>query len=407
MRDVKPASMLTVEQAQEKLLTDVRPLDGDEMVPITEALNRVTAGEIISDMKVPPADNSSMDGFALCTEGLVAPVTLAVSQRIAAGDIGVSLKPGTAARIFTGAPIPQGANAVVMQEDCNYDSRTVTVNELPSPGRNVRLAGEDIEIGDLVLEPGVRLQPQDIGLLASLGICELSVSRKSRVAIFSTGDELVNPGDVLPPGHIYNSNRFTLTALLQRLGCEVLDMGIIRDSLSATEEAFKEASGTADLIVTSGGVSVGEEDYVRVAADALGHIDLWKISIKPGKPVTYGRINDTPFIGLPGNPVSVFVTFLLFVRPYILKQMGARRLSLPGFDVMVDFDWSKPSARRSYLRARIRQENDGRLLAELYPNQSSGVLTSTSWADGLIIVPEDRIFSRLEQLRFIPFEGSL
>ncbi len=347
-----------------------------------------------------------MDGYALrCADVLAAGTRLAVTQRIPAGSVGHHLAPASAARIFTGAPVPEGADAVVMQERCERDGEAVIVNHVPRDGENIRRRGEDIRAGSEILAAGTRLTPQALGLAASIGVPLLPTFRRLRVALFFTGDELATPGEPLKPGGIYNSNRYLLRGLLDRLGCAVTDLGIVPDTLEATREALRRAAALSDLIVTSGGVSVGEEDHVKPAVEAEGQLGLWKLAIKPGKPLAFGRVatgnnnNAADFIGLPGNPVASFVTFLILVRPFILKRMGCsdwlpRRILLPA-----GFDWLRPDARREFLRARPGP--DGRL--ELFPNQGSGVLTSTVWAGGLVDNPPGQAIRAGDVVQFIPY----
>ena len=313
---------------------------------------------------------------------------LPVSQRIPAGQVGAALRPGTAARVFTGAQVPAGADAVVMQELCSAEGDAVRVNTVPEHGQWIRRRGEDVCQGAVVLPAGTRLTPQALGLAASVGAATLAVSRRPRVALFSTGDELVMPGEPLKPGAIYNSNRFTLRALIQALGCECIDLGIVPDRLDATRDALRRAAQGNDLIVTSGGVSVGEEDHLRPAVAAEGRIDLWQIAIKPGKPLAFGEVRRADgstayFMGLPGNPVSSFITFLLAVRPVLMRLQGATALRPLGVTLRADFAWPGPDKRREFLRVR-RNEQGG---LDLFPNQSSGVLTSTVWGDGVVDNP--------------------
>ncbi|WP_296892570.1 gephyrin-like molybdotransferase Glp [Thiobacillus sp.] len=391
--------MLTANQLLDALLERARGASETETVAVTAALGRVLATPQTSAITVPPLDNSAMDGYAVRVVDVAATGTrLPVSQRILAGAVGEPLQPGTAARIFTGAPIPPGADAVLMQEYCYAEGDGVVINALPRRGENTRRAGEDIETGSQVLAAGTRIGAAEMGLAASVGLAGLPVFRRLKVACFFTGDELVTPGTSLGPGQIYNSNRYTLTGLVNGLGCELIDLGIVPDSLEATEAALAGAASVADVVITSGGVSVGEADYVKAAVEKLGRVEMWKVAMKPGKPLVYGRVDEADFIGLPGNPVSAFVTFCLFVRPFLLKRMGVRDVLYRAFPVKADFAWTKPGVRREFLRARM-QEN-GR--AAIYPNQSSGVLTSCAWADGLVDIEIGQTVQPGDWVRFIP-----
>jgi molybdopterin molybdotransferase len=349
-----------------------------------------------------------MDGYAVRCADLREPgVRLPVSQRIAAGQSGEPLQAGSAARIFTGAPIPAGADAVVIQEVCDAQDGAVLVNETPQPGANIRRAGEDIAQGDVLIAAGTRLQPQHLGLAASVGVARLEVYRRLRVAIFSSGDELVMPGEPLGPGQIYNSNQFTLNGLLQAYGCEVQTLGIVEDTLQATKDALAKGAQNADLILASGGVSVGEEDHVKPAVEQLGSLDLWKIAIRPGKPLAFGHIGQTPFIGTPGNPVSLFVTFCLFARPFILRCQGQRETHVPALNAVADFDWLKPDKRREFVRARLSVDAEGAPRVAVYGSRSSGVLSSVAWANGLVIIPEATCVKRGEAVQFLSFSDLL
>lgn len=403
MTDKRPP-LRPLDDALAALLANARPLAQVESVATFDADGRVLAEDLVSPLQVPPQDNSSMDGYAvrraeIADEG----VPLAVSQRIPAGSAAQPLQPGTAARIFTGAPVPEGADAIVMQEDTETlaDGR-VRILRVPDAGQWIRRSGEDIVRGSTVLARGERIGSAAQGLAASIGRDRLPVTRRPRVALFSTGDELVMPGQVAPdamkPGAIYNSNRFFLRTLLLRLGCDVQDLGIVPDRRDATIEALRSASTSSDLILTSGGVSVGEEDHIKPAVQQLGALDLWQIAMKPGKPFAYGHVGDAHFIGLPGNPVSSFVTFLLLVRPFLLKLQGATRVDVPAVLLPAHFDWPRPDKRREFLRAR-RNAAGG---LELFPNQSSGVLTSTVWADGLVDVPAGTTVAHGQAVRFLP-----
>lgn len=392
--------MLTYEQALEQLMATAEPLAGRATVNTLAANGRVLARDVVSGMAVPPLDNSQMDGYALrAADAAAVPLSLPVSQRIAAGHLGQALEPGTAARIFTGAPVPAGADAIVPQEATTAGEGTVTVNEAPTLGAWIRRAGSDIEAGATILAAGRKLSPADVGLAASVGLAELEVFKPVRVAVFFTGDELVMPGEPLPAGRIYNSNRFMLRGLLEKLGCTVVDLGNIPDSRAATIAAFERAASQADLILTSGGVSVGEEDHVKPAVEALGSLALWQIAIKPGKPLAYGEVRGVPFLGLPGNPVSSFVTFLLFARPYLLRRQGVSQVGVVATPMRADFDWPRADRRREFLR--VRRNAAGGL--DLFPNQNSAVLTSCVWADGLVDLPAGQTVTRGQIVSYLSF----
>ncbi len=385
--------MLSLAEVHQRLLAVAqdRVLPQVEKINTFDCLGRVLAKPVVSALDVPPADNTSMDGYAVRAADVpTAGTVLPVSQRLPAGVVGAALQPGTAARIFTGAPLPAGADAVVMQEQCEPmpgdGLGAVRFNTQPQPGQWVRRRGEDVLFGAEVLAAGTRITPQAMGLAASVGASRLSVRRRPKVALFSTGDELVMPGESLKPGAIYNSNRFTLRGLLLAAGCEVQDLGIVPDQLDATRDALRRAAADADLILTSGGVSVGEEDHIKPAVKAEGWLEAWQVAIKPGKPLAFGAVrkadgqSEALFIGLPGNPVSSFVTFLLAVAP-LLRALQRCSTAMPvAVPVRADFDWPKPDKRREFLRARFNAQGG----VEIYPNQSSGVLTSAVWADGLV-----------------------
>jgi len=396
--------LMPVDEAISRMLDAAAPVEQTEELGIESCLGRVLAEDVRSAINVPGYDNSAMDGYAVrsadCTE---AGVSLTVSQRIAAGQTGVKLEAGSAARIFTGAPVPEGADAVVMQELCQQQGDSVTINSSVKVGENIRRAGEDIERGSVILKAGKRIRPQEQGLIASVGQAAINVRRKLKVAAFFTGDELVEPGRALAPGQIYNSNRYTLKGLLQSVDCEVIDLGIVPDTLEATLDVLKRAAASADLVLTSGGVSVGEEDYVRIALEQLGELSMWRINMKPGKPVAFGKVDDALFMGLPGNPVSVFVTFLVFARPLILKMQGATSYLSRGLSIRSGFEW-QGIKRQEYLRVRVKHDDSG-AYAEIYPQQGSGVLSSVSWADGLVIVEPEKMINTGDILKYIPFQG--
>jgi molybdopterin molybdotransferase len=392
--------MLSVEDALAQLLAAAVPVTARETVATLDAFDRVLAAPVVSPMDVPPMDNSQMDGYAVRSADITqVPARLRVSQRIAAGHVGSALVAGTAARIFTGAPVPEGADAIVMQEAASLAGDEVTINEVPAPGQWIRRAGLDVRAGERVVASGTLLTGAQLGLAASAGQRALDVFRRLRVAVFFTGDELVMPGEPLPAGRIYNSNRFLLRGLLLELGCEVEDLGIVPDSLTATRAAFERAAANSDLIITSGGVSVGEEDHVKPAVLGLGRLDLWQIAMKPGKPLAFGAVREVPFIGLPGNPVSVFVTFFLFARPFIRRRQGVADAALARLPMRADFDLPRGDKRREFLRARLNA--DGGL--DLFANQNSAVLTSAAWADGLIDNPPGHGITRGDSVQFLPF----
>lgn len=398
------SSLMSYDDALAALLEAAVPLAGLERVALLDAGGRVLADDVVSALAVPPHDNSAMDGYALRAADVAAPgVRLPVSQRIPAGATGVALQPGTAARIFTGAPIPEGADAVVMQERCRTDGDGVLIDELPRAGQNIRRAGEDIDVGAVVLAAGTCLGGAELGLAASIGLAHVAVRRRLRIACFFTGDELREPGEPLPPGGIYNSNRYMLCALLRRAGCEVTDLGIVRDDLSATRDALRRAAADHDVVLTSGGVSVGEEDHVKAAVEAEGRLALWKIAIKPGKPLAYGKIGDADFIGLPGNPVSAFVTYVTLVLPFLRKRQGHAAPTLPARPVPAGFDWPRPDGRLEFLRVRLNERGH----AVPYPKQGSGVLTSCAWADGLAVMTPGRTVVAGDSVEFISVQGAI
>jgi molybdopterin molybdotransferase len=392
-----------MEAALERLLAlaEAAPIEQVEQVALADADGRVLAEPLIAALDLPPWANSAMDGYALRLVDWTGQA-LPVSQRIQAGSAPLPLEPGTCARIFTGAPLPAGADTVEMQENAELDETgRVHFREPLKVGQNVRDQGQETRIGDCVLPAGTRLGPIELGLAASLGAAQLSVRRRLRVAVLSTGDELVEPGQVLGPGQIYNSNRRLLIAWLQRLGCSVVDAGILHDDLQRTRDALG-ALGEVDLILSTGGVSVGEADFLGMALREAGELALWKLAIKPGKPLTFGHYQGVPVIGLPGNPASTLVTFGLLARPYMLRRLGVQRVEPLGFAVPAGFIWAKPGMRREYLRARLEQ---GRVVP--YANQSSGVLRSAAWAEGLAEVMEGSTLAEGDMLRFIPLSEIL
>ncbi len=407
--------LMPLDEALARLLAQAAPVLEAERVPTMDADGRVLAQDLVSALTLPPRDNSAMDGYAVrAADCAMVGAVLPVTQRIPAGSVGQPLAPGSAARIFTGAPIPEGADAVVIQEDTEAldGGARVRIHAPPTLGQWVRQAGEDIAPGAVVLRKGELLAPASIGLAAGIGLNELAVARRPRVALMCTGDELVMPGAVapeqMPPGAIYNSNRYFLNALLRRAGCVVTDLGAVPDRREATLQALDAAAQAHDLVLTSGGVSVGEEDHVKPAALQLGALDLWQIAMKPGKPFAFGHLRrgsggQAHFIGLPGNPVSSFVTFLVLVRPFLLKLQGATDIAMPSIAARADFARAKPDKRREFLRAR-RNAQGG---LDLFLNQNSSVLTSVHWADGLIDLPAGATIAQGDTVRFIPLSELL
>jgi molybdopterin molybdotransferase len=399
----KSGSLMPVEVALARLLemAEAAPIVECESLPLAAAEGRVLAEDLLSSLDLPPWPNSAMDGYALRVADWTGE-PLPVSQKIFAGMAPEPLAPGTCARIFTGAPVPAGADCVEMQENTEVlTDQRVRFSEPLRTGQNIRPQGQETTVGEQVLNAGTRLGPIELGLAASLGNAELRVVRKVRVAVLSTGDELVEPGQALGPGQIYNSNRVLLCSWLQRLGCEVLDAGILPDNLQATRERLAQL-GSVDLILSTGGVSVGEADFLGIALREAGELALWKLAIKPGKPLTFGHFQGVPVIGLPGNPASTLVTFALLARPYLLRRQGVREVTPLQFQVPAGFVWPKAGNRREYLRGRLEQ---GRAI--IYRNQSSGVLRSAAWAEGLVEVLEERTLVEGDWVNFIPLSEVL
>ncbi|MDZ7687003.1 MAG: gephyrin-like molybdotransferase Glp [Gammaproteobacteria bacterium] len=392
--------LLLVDDVIERLLSQAKPVTETECVHLTACIGRVLAEDMASKIDVPPAANSSMDGYAVATSdpALRAGATLPVEGRIAAGQVGKPLVSGRVARIFTGAPLPEGADAVVMQENTEANGDGVVIRSVPDTGENIRPAGQDIQAGTRLFSAGRRLRPEDAAVLASVGIDQVPVYRRLRVALMSTGDELVDPPGELAPGQIYNSNHFALVGLVRRLGMEVLDVGLVPDDFDATVRALSQAAGGADCIISSGGVSVGEEDYVKAALEQLGGLEMWRVAIKPGKPLAFGNVAGTPFFGLPGNPVSTYVTFTIMAAPWLRAVQGMT-------DVMPHYIWARAAfempagTRREYVRVRVEPSGDGTLKATSFGNQGSGIMSSVSWANALAEVDIDQEVSYGDRLK--------
>lgn len=394
--------------ARAAILDGVSPVPEIETLEIGAAVKRVLAEPLISPIDVPGFPNSAMDGYALRTADLVQEggLELVVAQHIRAGDRPGKLRPGTAARIFTGAPLPEGADAVVMQEECERSGDRVRLARRVAAGEHVRPRAHDVAAGAVVLAAGHRMRPQDVAIAAATGTTHLRVRRHPRVAIFSTGDELALPGDTLGPGRRYTANNHLLAALARSAGAEVTDGAVVPDTLDATCRALEHFSGSHDLLLSSGGASVGDEDHVRRALERVGEVTLWRIAVRPGKPLLFGRLDSVPFLGLPGNPVSSFVTFLLLVRPLILAMQGSALPEPSGVAVRAGFDWPEPGTRREFVRARIHR-SDGDTVATIYPDQSSDVLSSAVWADGLVEIPPGATLVQGDRVSYLSFSGLL
>jgi molybdopterin molybdotransferase len=399
---------LAFDQARLQILNAARSEQPTEHCKLDKTLGRVLAQDVTSPLNVPGFDNSAMDGYALHVVDFSSDLPIfKIVQRIMAGQVGVALAANHAARIFTGAAIPSGCNAIVPQEDVTVTDQMVQVHKLIKANQHIRRTGEDITSGTLLIHAGTRLAPQHVAMLASVGLAEIEVYQPLTVSLLFTGDELVEPGEPLAAGSIYNSNRYAIQALLEKIGCVVKSIEVIKDNAEQTQRALLQASKNADVILTCGGVSVGEADHVRAAVQALGHLDIWQIAMKPGKPLAFGRIGEADFIGLPGNPVSAFLTFLLLARPLLLKRSGRTDTDLSSFLVKADFDWPAQKGRTEFLRVRCTHHPNGEITAQRWPNQGSGVMSSLMWADGLVRAPENTAIKHGDQVAYISLEHLL
>ncbi len=407
--DSAQVELISFEKALNTMLEHALPVAEIDQVALPDGLHRILAQDLVSPVNVPPASNSAMDGYAIRMQDVNpgGKTTLKVTQRIPAGSYGNAIQAGTAARIFTGAPIPPNCDAVIIQEQVAVDGDSISFEASVKSGQHIREIGEDIRAGETILSKGTRLRAQELGLAASIGVALLPVYRKVKVGIFFTGDELVEPGKALAQGQIYNSNRYTLGGLLRTLGCEIIDLGIVGDSLQQTEQAIIKAAEYADIVITSGGASVGEEDHVCTALENLGQLYMWKLDIKPGKPVIFGMVQNAAFIGLPGNPVSVFAGFSQLGAPFIKKMQGRSKLLPKIVSVKASFERLKTDGRREFARGRLLQGDDGQYSAEIYNNQSSGVLMSTTWADGFVVIPSNTQIHHGDKVDYISFSEVL
>ena len=400
-------ALMTAGEALALLAERLDVVVGSETVPLRKARGRILAADLAAPFPVPPHDNAAVDGYAVHFDDLdgAGETRLPVGARIAAGQSADRPVPrGEAVRIFTGAPMPPGPDTVLMQEDCARDGDSVVIPPGIKRGANRRHAGEDIEAGSVVLTTGRRLRAQDVGLAASIGCASLEVYAPLRVALFSTGDEIREVADELPPGCVYDANRYALAGLLDELGCEVDDLGILRDSMDAVRGALAAAAEGHDLIMTSGGVSTGEEDHVRGAVEELGAIHFWRLAIRPGRPLALGQVARVPFIGLPGNPVAVMVTFMRFARPAILRLAGSADTDPMTFPVRAGFTYRKKASRREWLRVILHTGEDGMPYVTKFPRDGAGILSSMVGADGLLELPEE--LAQVEEgamVDFLPF----
>ena len=405
----KKTVLTPVDEAFDYLMSRALNNGESEKIALSDSLGRILAEDKVAGVTVPPADNSAMDGYAINTADLTAgsETRLRIDQRVPAGDVGVPLVPGGVARIFTGAPTPENTNAVVMQEQCRLEGDSVWLPDGVKVGQNIRKKGEDFNSGDLLLRKGIKIRPQELGLLASTGVAEVAVTKKLKVMLFSTGDELVEPGNPLKPGQIYNSNRYMLAGLIKGMGLECIDGGVIEDNYQATEQALRDAAKQADMVLTSGGVSVGEEDHVKNVVENIGELKLWKLAIKPGKPLAFGELDNegttVPFFGLPGNPAASFVTFCIMARPFLLKMSGASEFQPLQSQGVAQFERSKPGTRREYLRARLTLGENNQPEVSIYDNQGSGLLSSASWANGFAVIEVGRTIMKGDVLPFISY----
>jgi molybdopterin molybdotransferase len=395
--------LIGVRDAKKILFANLCKNKKNKIISIDKALGRILAKPIKAKVSNPSFDNSAMDGFAICFDEVKEKQNITISDRIPAGSPIITLQKNTATRIFTGAPIPRGADTVVKQEDCEYDQNNLIIKKKPKKGANIRYIGEDFNQNDILIDDNKILQPQDIALAVASGNGTIHVKKRLKVAIFSNGDELLQINEKMQTGKIYDSNSYMLQGLLKNPAIKIINLGVIKDNLEDAKKTILKAASLADLILTSGGVSVGEEDHIKNAIQTTGSLDMWKIKIRPGKPLAFGKVKKIPIIGIPGNPVALFVSFLIFIKPYILKSLGISDVEPVSYKVKSGFSWDKPDIREEYIRAKITINEKKEQIVHSFPSRSSGVISSLCWANGLVRIPPKKTFKKNDKVDFIPF----